>query len=517
MTDLDELLKEVWPEVRRRHLFPELPAPLLTPGEERVALEIRGKRIYVSSNFVLEMSKVLPAKEVLEALLDHAVSHYLYCPWDFTTHLRLYREAKKVLKEAQLAQRVTDHFIDVVADTHCLSQVESPLPSLYRHLRGGLMDQALRALYQQIWGIDLGVVGHEKIARKLSRLPYLDRQRWADTIRRFAWEVQPLLRIEKKPGGMDQANPLGSHSLWKYSPQEIDQGLQELAMEVSPAEFGALVHDLAQEYREGGPSATGGMGLGPGHAFQADILYYMKLAENYTLPIRQAPVKKSGSLYPHQHVPWELGRPFQDVDPWTSFGKIMPGITQTWERQEMEVSGEKEGIPDCIVLVDSSGSMTNPGLHRSFAVLGAACASDAYLRNGAEVAVYNFSDATAGARVCLPYTRHRREIYRSLCTYFGGGTSLPVKDIEALQTDRLPDIFLITDMQIVNLELLIQYFNQHPNRVTAVHVGNNEHVRAFRKSTALKKNVSVYAVEKEEDILGIVLGKVREYLYSAPN
>jgi len=65
------------------------------------------------------------------------------------------------------------------------------------------------------------------------------------------------------------------------------------------------------------------------------------------------PTEKSGSLYPHQHIPWEVGKPYQDIDPWTSFGKIMPGITQTWRRREGEIFGREEGIPDCIVIIDS--------------------------------------------------------------------------------------------------------------------------------------------------------------------
>jgi hypothetical protein len=257
------------------------------------------------------------------------------------------------------------------------------------------------------------------------------------------------------------------------------------------------------------------MGLGPGRSLDADILYYMKLADNYLLPIRKTPMENSGSLYPHHHVPWEVGSPYQDIDPWTSFGKIMPGITQTWRRQEGEVFGLEEGTPDCIIIIDSSGSMTDPRQHLSYAVLGAGCACDAYLKNDAEVAVYNFSDAYVGDRQILPYSHQRREIYTTLCHYFGGGTKLQLKNIEALQTDRVPDIFLITDMQITNLEILIKYFNQCENRVTAVHIGDNKNVQAFRRSMALRNNVGIYAVEKKEDIPRIVLGKIREYLYSS--
>jgi hypothetical protein len=514
MPDLDDTLKKVWPEIRKKHLFPELPFPRCHDGEQSVGFDIKGKRVSISRNFVAGMGELLGPQEVIEGLLDHAISHYLYCPWDFSTHLRLYQQAKRVLKDKEMAQRATDCFMDVVADTRCVSQKETSLPRIYRHMNRGPLDEVIRALCQRIWGMDLGVEGHEEISRKLSRLPYLDRHRWTESIRRFARAIRSLLQEEEPPEGASKPDRIDSHGLQQYSSKEIEQGLKELAMDAdTPSDFKEIVQDFEGEILHEAQAPGSGMGRGTGRSFDADILYYMKLAENYLLPIRKTPMEKSGSLYPHHHVPWEVGRPFQDIDPWTSFGKIMPGITQTWKRWEGDVFGQDEGIPDCMVMIDSSGSMTDPTKQLSYAVLGAGCACDAYLRNDARVAVYNFSDANAKGRMILPYSKHRNNIYRTLCHYFGGGTRLLIEDIQSLQTDRVPDIFLITDMQITNLEILIQYFNGCRNRVTAVHIGNNRRVELFRHSMALRKNVGIHAVEKKEDIPRIVLGKIREYLY----
>jgi hypothetical protein len=512
---MDDILRDTWDRVRKRHLFPELPPPRYTQGGSRVALDIKGKRISISRDFVQQMSLKLRHEDVLEGLLDHAVSHYLYCPWDLATHLKLYAQAKGVLKDKEMTQRATDYFMDVVADTYCVSRKDTPLPKLYRHLNKGLLDEVIHALLQRIWGVDLGAKGHTDISKKLSRLPYLDRKGWPESIRRFAGAIQSLLELEKKHYGRSNSpNPMGRHTLEQYSPQEIERGLRELAHEAaSPDEFKDIISDFEDEILDATQQGAQGMGLGPGVSLDADILYYMKLAENYLLPIRKKPMEKNGSLYPHHHVPWELGRPYQDVDPWTSFGKIMPGITQIWQRQEGEVFGNQEGVPDCILLIDSSGSMTNPRHELSYAVLGAACACDAYLRNDSYVAVYNFSDADAGGRKILPYSDKRGDIYRILCHYFGGGTRLGLEYIEALQSDDVPDIFLITDMQITNLQLLMQYFNECKNRVTAVHIGENEHVQKFRRSMDLNQNVGIYAVEEKRDIPRIVLGKIQEYFY----
>jgi hypothetical protein len=514
MTKLDDTLKEIWPRVRSKHLFPELPTPICGEGEERVGLDIKGKKILISREFVAVMSQALDEGDIVEGLLDHAVSHYLCCPWDFSTYLKLYAKAKEILPDKEKAQRATDYFMDVVADTHCVSQKETPLPKIYQQIKGGTINDVIHALYQKIWGVELGVRGYEDISRRLSRLPYLDRSRWGESMRRFAKLVKALLEKEEEQGRSSEPSPMGGHGLGQYSSQEIEQGLKDLALDAgTPSEFREIVRDFEQEITEATQPQEHGMGLGPGRSIDADILYYMKLAENYLLPIRRMPTEKSGSLYPHQHVPWEIGKPYHDIDPWTSFGKIMPGITQIWRRREGEIFGREEGIPDCVVIIDSSGSMTNPREQLSHAVLGAACACDAYLRNEAQVAVYNFSDTRAGGQRVLPYSRSRKEIYRTICHYFGGGTRLLLENIEALQSDKVPDIFLITDMQITNFEALVQYFNEVKNRVTAVHIGDNKHVEAFRHSMAMRKNIEIYGVSKKEDIPRIVLGKVRDYLY----
>ncbi|MDY6971101.1 MAG: hypothetical protein SV775_02115, partial [Thermodesulfobacteriota bacterium] len=501
---------------RKKHFFPELPDPVISDSLGRVALELRSKHITLSQSFVEEAAKHLPVEEVIEALLDHGVAHYTYCPWDFHTHLSLYQEAKKVLADKELARKSTDCFMDVVADTHCFREKDTPIPDLYRHMERGILEEAIHALYQRIWGTDLNVRGNEEISRRLSRIFYLDRRRWSDSIHRFSIIIQPLLELDRQFSSSENSNSMGENNFGNYSYEEVDQGLKEFAMSSGgPGEFKEVVEDFKDELKEMGYEGHGKIGLGIGASVDADVLYYMKIAENYSLPIRKTTVEKSGFLYPFGHSPWELGKPFRDIDPWTSFGKVMPGITQVWERKDGDFCGEDEGTPNCIIMIDSSGSMTNPSQQLSYAVLGAACASDAYLSNDASVAVFNFSDANANSQRILDYTRDRTEIYNTICHYFGGGTKLDFKDIESLQGPSRPDIFIITDMLITNLDALISYFNGLDNRVTAVHTGENERVRQFKKSLGDRKNVSIYSVQEKKDIPRIVLGKITEYFGSA--
>lgn len=514
MHNLDDVLKHIWPTVRERHFYPELPAPRMSDGTDRVGLEMKGKQISLSSAFVNEMAHRLKPRLILEGLLDHAVSHYIYCPWDFSTHLMLYREARSVIPDKQMAQKAADTFMDVVADTYCVTRGETPLPDIYRNIHKGRFDEAVCALYQKIWGLDLGVRNFEDIAARLSRIPYLDRNLWTDSIRRFSSLIKELLEEEDSDEATEKSSSMGHHDLDQYSPREIDEGLKQLASSAAaPAEFKAVLQDIQDDISKTPGKKGQATGLGKGSDFDADMLFYMKLAQNYALPVRKRLMEKSGSLYPHHHVPWEAGKPFNDIDPWKSFGKIMPGLTKSWQRIEGQMYGQDYGTPDCIVIIDSSASMTKPHEHISHAVLGAACAAEAYLRNGARVAVYNFSDASAGDEHIQSYTRNRRKIYGAICRYFGGGTQLSVQTIQTFQADPPPDIFLITDLQLISPENLVRYFNECTNRITAVLVGKNKHIDAFRQNMALNQNVQIYGVENRRDIPGVVLGKIRDYLY----
>jgi hypothetical protein len=532
--NLQSIIEEIWPRLKKKHLYPEIPipkvreAPKQQEGEpekdEDVGLEMKQKQLTINGAFVSQMKDKMPEERVIEALLDHGITHYTFCPWDFHTHLRLYAAAKKVVGDKELAKQVSNHFIDVIADTHCVKKRFTEIPELHRNLRKGAVEEVIASLYQKIWGMDLGippskmgVKGRTDIVRRLARIPYLDRSRWGESIQKFARTLKPLFIEDQKEqggqGGKGERNPQGEHDLDHYSSEEIDQGLRDYARQtMALSEFKDVVEDFSDELKGAGYGMEGGMGRGQGNSVDADVLFYMKLAENYSIPIKKLPSEEKGSLHPHSHCPWEIGAPFQDVDLWTSFGKIMPGITQIWTKREGKGKGKMEGIPDCLIVIDSSGSMINPRKSLSYAVLGAACATNAYLCNNSKVAVYNFSDAPMGGKDVLNYTDRREDIYRVLCKYFGGGTALDLEDLMPfIQGKKKLDLFIITDMKITNLEALIGFFGQIQNRVTAVHIGDNPYATRFEKAFERRKNISIYTVKRTEDIPHIVLGRIRDY------
>ena len=518
--EIKDIILEIWPKVRQKHCFPQIPVPEVTDGTEDTALEIKSKQLYVSKPFCQKLAHTMPTADIVEAVLDHGTAHYMYCPWDFHTYLSLYNSAKKIVKRKDVAERTTSTFMDVVSDTYCVKEKNTKLPSLYRNLPKYGVRGVLALLYEHIWGIDMGCTQQDERVTRLSRIPYLERRQWNDSIRKFAKIMQKAIEQEieeERRHATSENNPMGQHSLQNYSLEEIDQGVKEFASSVQDLqEFKETVEDFKDELEEQGYGSQG-MGRGAGTPIDVNLLYYMKMAENYTLPIRKLPLETTGDLHPHSHTPWELGRPIADIDVWTSFGKIMPGITQVWTKRQGETFGDLEGTPDCLVIIDSSGSMINPRERLSHAVLGAACVCNAYLKSGSRVAAYNFSDAFRGNKIITDFNYDKQQLYQSICRYFGGGTALDLEDIKYLVNQaETPDIFVITDMQITNLETLIGFFNKIDNRVTAVHLGHNVHSARFHHATSARPKMSIFNVQNKEDIPKIILGQIREY-FSSPS
>ena len=108
------IIDELWPKLKKKHLYPEIPVPKVGEGTssgieeeeqgEAVGLEMKQKQITLNPTFLARTGEKMKEELVIEALLDHGITHYTFCPWDFHTHLMLYAEAKKVMGDKEMAK-----------------------------------------------------------------------------------------------------------------------------------------------------------------------------------------------------------------------------------------------------------------------------------------------------------------------------------------------------------------------------------------------------------------------------
>ena len=260
--DLQELLMRLWHEVRRRHLYPELPTPRFGNSESPAAMEMRDKQIVLNLGYVEEMTRSVPVETVLTALLDHGISHYTCCPWDLSTHLRLYARAKEILGNGDLARKATDLFMDVVADTHAVKERQSPLPQLYRYGPRTDLEQAVFSLYEKIWGVDLGGKGDPDTVGRLVTIPYLDKRRWLASLVRFIRGIRPLLE-KNQHTCQELQNRMGEHGFQQYGAEEIERALRDFARESeSPEQFADVLEDLQNGLQCSDNDTAEGIGRG---------------------------------------------------------------------------------------------------------------------------------------------------------------------------------------------------------------------------------------------------------------
>ena len=235
-----------------------------------------------------------------------------------------------------------------------------------------------------------------------------------------------------------------------------------------------------------------------------DIVYYQELSKKYSIIIRTAPNKNSNDEAPFQHKSWEISEPTSDIDPFNSYGKILPGITQSWIKEDSITKGRLKDIPNLLIAIDSSRSMPDPSSTISYAVLGACVAANSYIANDAYVATYNFSDSG----LITDYSRDHRKIFSNLINYQAQGTTFNVDILKKIvkKSRSQSDLMIFSDMAITNRDELLGYLSsiQNMNRITLIYIprAGSPTFQNIKSS-----GLNVYCVKKECDIPKVVVGE----------
>ena len=202
-----------------------------------------------------------------------------------------------------------------------------------------------------------------------------------------------------------------------------------------------------------------------------------------------------------------------------SYGKVLPSLAKKHEWSEFERYGEIS-VPDAVIIIDSSGSMPNPGEVVSYAVLGGFSLARNYLDLGARVGVINFSNLNLE----LGPTRNRQRVYEMLKIYQGHGTTLHIDDLDQYIRSMNAagrDYILITDAGIENMGEVVDYFLEVKGRLTIIWLKSEsefeeqfkENYQLFRKR--LPGSVTFAEVAREQDIPRIAVGKTFGEVYGS--
>jgi len=482
---------EKWEKIRRAINFPRLRAPIILRGKEarEYGMEDEIAALRLGDNTILVNADNLEkkvGKEHYARIIRHEIMHYLACPKGLRNYVRMVGNADIVVKNLRLAGIIQNLYADICINTQAAREGDRKgMVELYRKLsKGNELSEAWQiymATYENMIGCQGMIIPQpkEEIRVKAKKLADIvndavgQSSKWPSSIREFAKIIEEYLRrddqkrkeMEKQAQGKGQPAPqnapdvtkglISNHKAQDYIPYDskapkkdvkkyIEGQLKGLSNDLGPKEFKRVIS---------------GLNLNTSH--QANIWLYRELATNYTLFLPQVPNHRSGE-FKHSPKKWGLDDPASRLDYNYSYRRspiIIPNITAyQWEYLNGESFSSSQDRPDLLIIIDSSGSMPDPGIDISFPVLTAVIAADSALAHGNAVAVINFSTYFESCG----FTYQSQDIDDLLVKYQNGGTSIPGEEMVRLTSGKPYPIhtIIISDAGIGNLKAELDNLEQ---------------------------------------------------------
>ncbi|MFH1669142.1 MAG: vWA domain-containing protein [Candidatus Woesearchaeota archaeon] len=481
------------------------------------AIDMESFRIKVNPGFVQKTG--MDFGEALEGILDHEVGHYVFHPYSLKRVILEHATAKKLENGPELRgfyDDVNDNLRVIVS-----KDKQTNIDEIYKSLPiNSRVEKVLLRLYQDLTSRDFGM--HEKLDKesaealeKLKSINFLNYDPETESVefvkedgRRNLWDLKRFCRImsplfeKDMQDGNTPDNKLGnSPSVGDYSGKQIRKALKELieGRELTPEQAKDLIKEFKDKMSEGG--FPGGRYSDAPELF-ADRFVYESLALKYSIVLKQHPIISSDGAYPTRHEKFEVGDDMSSLDLFNSYGKVLPGLSNKWVKEEIEYHGEKEATPDLMLILDDSGSMTNPLEAISKAVLSSFVIAREYLKNGSEVGIARFSDRTTTQE----FTDNKYKVLDELLRFKNGGdTVIDLKKVKSLaESNNVHDYVLITDGEIKNKSTIMQFLNSEAEkgaRTYFVQIGESGEAHYEGK-------VKIIPVGQSDDIGKIILDDI---------
>ncbi|MHA1519262.1 MAG: hypothetical protein ACTSRK_03680 [Promethearchaeota archaeon] len=247
-------------------------------------------------------------------------------------------------------------------------------------------------------------------------------------------------------------------------------------------------------------------------------LWYRGRAKNL-IKIEIVAQKEGGSI-PVYPIKWRLGDPLEKLDPIQTLitsPVIIPNITtKQWVNHQGPGIDEIQQLPDLMIVLDSSGSMTWNFNKKSISgryhisLLASFAAMQYAIKQGAFISVINFSDRCR----YVEWTNNQYEIEQTLLSYQGSGTILPSERMLriAKKATRPSCIMVITDFEIGNWDQAYHDFMKLlalGNKIICFFIGGRE---KDLESEELKRLQSMgtkfYCISKKRDLVGLVIREI---------
>ncbi len=491
--------------------FPRLSIDLNNQECNIAETKIDSKKVLINS----EKIKQELGEEHLETIISQQLGKIALCPFDIKTKIIHDYLALNITRNKETAQAISNIFSDIIANNYIAENgdkkklvdllkttipQESDAQKLYLRFYEKLFKLPDKTLVDKV---DNKIENSANSLSGLFRGNIYNHETWKDMLQKFtkifSKYIEEMQDSENGDGKDDHKSiqeQFGSSSVeYDKDSKETQQALKEIAQEMQKEEFKQLV-----------------AGLELGKEQFADIIFYRAKSQQYKIQLPKI-IMRSGETFPISPKTWNPEDDPLVLDVNYSMGRhgiIIPGITTyQWQYQELEGFKLNFNRPDLLIVLDSSGSMTNPFEQLSLAVLSAMTAKRSALDQGCKVGVVNFS----AQHKTVQYTQEENDLDKVITTYYGGGTVLPSQEILKLvkSNKNKQHIIIISDACISDFGNVLLSLEEACNLAQSggslFLIGNNDPnvKKAFEKI-----GYNVHFINQEQELLNLVLEDVKK-------
>ena len=495
-------------------------------------------------------------QDEVKVLTRHEIEHYMCCPFDVITHLRMlkcirniyYREYSHLGVNIEYAcGSIANQAADIIVDTknfylHPQETLQSEINWIKKGANIAICPRHNKLMFltkEAIWGCSLDIKENDaellkivaQMAKKFKENGIDDKSSFISKTEEYTRAFFNLYIRDKKEGNVDQGGQQGQSGSGNQQ-QGGQQGQSDFSNQqqgqfsigpkdksengsafvfADPDKIKEAIEALAHETELNEfVDLLGIAGLG-GLSFKDREKLWFIAQSSDIIPIEEETNTGNPINYSYPNT-WRIGDPIESLDLVLSYITspiLIPGITtKKWERITTESHGSEKKQRDLLLVVDTSGSMksvTREADNMHQAVLASFGILNYFESKKCKVALIEFSDSV---RVDITWTVQYDEIREKLLTNGSGGTQFPIHRIQSTLEKSKNELVtvVITDGELGNLQESVTYFKDYLNEGNKLYIfllGSNGLSNGYDKLSEI--GAKVYKANGAREFCNLVL------------
>ena len=473
-------------------------------------------------------------QDEVKVLTRHEIEHYMCCPFDVITHLRMlkcirniyYREYSHLGVNIEYAcGSIANQAADIIVDTknfylHPQETLQSEINWIKKGANIAICPRHNKLMFltkEAIWGCSLDIKENDaellkivaQMAKKFKENGIDDKSSFLSKTEEYTRAFFNLYIRDKKEGNDNQGGQQGQSSSsnqqqggqqGQSSSSNQQQGGQQGQLDQSNQQQGqfsigpkdksengsafvfadpdkikeaieALAHETElNEFVD----LLGIAGLG-GLSFKDREKLWFIAQSSDIIPIEEETNTGNPINYSYPNT-WRIGDPIESLDLVLSYITspiLIPGITtKKWERITTESHGSEKKQRDLLLVVDTSGSMKS--VTREADNMHQAVLASFGILNYFESKKCKVAliEFSDSVRVDITWTVQYDEIREKLLTNGSGGTQFPIHRIQSTLEKSKNELVtvVITDGELGNLQESVTFFREYLNEGNKLYI-----------------------------------------------